>query len=330
VEYETPVEEAIERRRGRPTNPSLKAPESQLSASEQAAIRPGLTASPALRPSAVQGLQRTAGNAAVTALIQRRPAATEQEDEPLAVRDVIGRGGGQPLDPTLKDEMEAQFGQDFSAVRIHAGDTAARSAAELSARAYTAGNEIVLGNESPALESAAGKHVLAHELTHVIQQRQGPVSGTPVGGGISISDPSDVFEQAAEHNAAQLMSAASAPPERTGPTEALESALTGMSLQRQEEEEEEEEAAETPSEQAPAETTAAYQPEAGAEGGEEAVEEAGEAEQEIELAEAGKAEAVEEAAEDEGAELEIEEDEVAQAQAQITSAEEEEEEEVAV
>jgi hypothetical protein len=222
--------------------------------------------------------------------------------------------------------MEAQFGQDFSAVRIHAGDTAARSAAELSARAYTAGNEIVLGGESPALESAAGKHVLAHELTHVVQQRQGPVSGTPIGAGISISDPSDVFEQAAEHNAAQLMSATSAPHERTGPTEALESALTGMSLQRQEEEEEEEEVAETPSGQAPAETTAAYQPEAGEEGGEEA----GEAEQEIELAEAGKAEAVEEAAEDEGGALEIEEDELGQAQAQITSAEEEEEEEVAV
>jgi hypothetical protein len=324
VEYETAVEEAIERRRERPTNPSLKTPESQLSASEQAAIAPGMRASPALRPSTVQGLQQTAGNAAVTAMIQRRLAPTEEEVDASSVRDIVGRGGGQPLDPAVRDQMEAQLGQDFSTVRVHADSPAARSAAELSARAYTVGDEVVLGGDSPALDSAEGQRMLAHELTHVIQQRQGPVPGTLIGGGISISDPSDAFEQAAEVKASQLMSAGTASPHPGGPVEAQEPALASIPLQRQEEEDEEEEGAETPPEQAQAGPTGEYQQEGG--------EEAGEAEQEIETAEAGKAEAVEEGIEEEGAELEIEEDQLNQAQAEIGNAEEEEkeEEEVAV
>jgi hypothetical protein len=251
-------------------------------------------------------------------MIQRRLAPTEEEVDASSVRDIVGRGGGQPLDPALKADMEAQFGQDFSAVRVHADAAAVRSAAELSARAYTVGDEVVLGGESPAINSAEGKRMLAHELTHVIQQRQGPVPGTPVGGGISISDPSDSFEQAAEATAAQLMSARAARPERGGPTEALEEAvMAGLPLQRQEDDEEEEKA-ESPFEQAQGEATAEYQ------------QEAGEAEQAVELAEAGKEEAGAEAAAEEGTELEIEEDQLSQAGAAVEKAEEEEEEEVAV
>jgi hypothetical protein len=244
-------------------------------------------------------------------LIQRQLASAEEQEDLSAVRDIVGRGAGQPLEAALKDEMEAQFGQDFSAVRIHADGPAARSAADLSARAYTVGDEIVLGGESPALDSADGKRMLAHELTHVIQQRHGPVSGTPVGGGISISDPSDAFEQAAEQNASELTSASTAWQQPGAPTEGLEPALAGMALQRQEEEEEEEEETESPPGQAQAETTP----------------EAGEAEQEVEMAEAGQAEAVEESAEDQASELEVEEDQVSQAEAQIANTEEEEEEE---
>jgi hypothetical protein len=266
----------------------------------------------------VRGLQQTAGNAAVTGLIQRRAASNEEEDGASAVRDIVGRGGGQPLDPALKDEMEAELGQDLSAVRLHTDAAAARSAASLSARAYTAGDEVVLGPDAPALDSAEGKQMLTHELTHVIQQRRGPVSGTPIGGGISVSDPSDVFEQAAEANAARVMSPRQTAPAGQGGIEGLEETpVTGMPLQRQLAEEEEEE--DVLQEGAQSETT----------GEEEAAAPELVAEPQGELAEAGQEEGAAQAAEEEAAELEIGEDEVAQAEAEVETVEEEEEQEEA-
>jgi hypothetical protein len=100
--------------------------------------------------------------------------------------------------------MEASFGQDFSRVRIHTGPQAAASARSVQARAYTVGNDIVFGAGGPALDSPAGQRSLAHELAHVVQQRSGPVDGTPGPGGTLISDPSDRFEVQAEQIASQV------------------------------------------------------------------------------------------------------------------------------
>ncbi|NEE20089.1 DUF4157 domain-containing protein, partial [Streptomyces sp. SID7499] len=69
------------------------------------------------------------------------------------------------------------------------------SATEIGARAYTSGNHVVIGT------GGTDKHTLAHELTHVIQQRQGPVAGTDNGTGLKVSEPSDRFEREAEANA---------------------------------------------------------------------------------------------------------------------------------
>ncbi|WP_407698441.1 eCIS core domain-containing protein [Streptomyces cyaneochromogenes] len=110
------------------------------------------------------------------------------------------RAPGQPLDPATRTDMEARLGADFSDVRLHTGPAAQRSAADVGARAYTSGNHIVIGS------GGADRHTLAHELTHVIQQRQGPVAGTDNGSGLSVSDPSDHFERAAEENARRVMS----------------------------------------------------------------------------------------------------------------------------
>jgi hypothetical protein len=77
----------------------------------------------------------------------------------------------QPLPGHLAREMAARFGQDFSRVRVHADGLAVRSADALDARAYTVGERIVLGSESPDLETEDGRRLLAHELTHVVQQR---------------------------------------------------------------------------------------------------------------------------------------------------------------
>ena len=143
----------------------------------------------------VMHLQREAGNSSVGSLLQ---------EEKSPVLDVVGRGGGQALDKDTRAHMEGAMGHDFSDVRVHSGGEAAKSAVSVQASAYTVGNDIVLGN-SIDTGSDAGKRTLAHELTHVVQQRSGAVDGTPQAGGISVSDPSDRFEQAAEANADRVM-----------------------------------------------------------------------------------------------------------------------------
>nr|WP_229929064.1 DUF4157 domain-containing protein [Kitasatospora xanthocidica] len=116
-----------------------------------------------------------------------------------SVHDVL-RGPGRSLDRATRTDMESRLGADFSDVRIHTGGAARATAAEVGARAYTSGNHVVIG------EGGGDAHTLAHELTHVIQQRRGPVSGTDNGNGLKVSDPSDRFEREAEANARAAMS----------------------------------------------------------------------------------------------------------------------------
>ncbi|MFJ9039032.1 DUF4157 domain-containing protein [Streptomyces sp. NPDC102406] len=116
-----------------------------------------------------------------------------------AVHDVLSTAG-RPLDTPLRTEMEARLGADFGDVRLHTDEAARASAAEIGARAYTSGQHVVVGR------NGMDKHTLAHELTHVVQQRQGPVAGSDNGSGLAVSDPSDRFEREAEANAARVMS----------------------------------------------------------------------------------------------------------------------------
>nr|WP_223183872.1 MULTISPECIES: DUF4157 domain-containing protein [unclassified Streptomyces] len=162
-------------------------------------------------------LQRSAGNAAVLAMLQRagHPYAVAQEQhqhnadcghqrperpavQRSAVHDVLS-GSGRPLDTPLRTEMESRLGADFSDVRVHDDGAARASSSEIGARAYTSGSHVVLG------ANGGDKHTLAHELTHVIQQRRGPVAGTDQGDGLQVSDPADRFEREAEANAARVM-----------------------------------------------------------------------------------------------------------------------------
>jgi Domain of unknown function (DUF4157) len=143
-------------------------------------------------------LQRTAGNAAVAQLLQGQRPGEDIDTSP--VLDVVGKGKGRPLDSRLRSDMEALFGQDFSQVRVHTGPQAAASASSVSAEAYTVGDEIVFG------EGRFSRRTLAHELTHVVQQRAGPVSGVDTGRGVAVSEPSDRFEQEAQATAHRVMS----------------------------------------------------------------------------------------------------------------------------
>jgi hypothetical protein len=79
-------------------------------------------------------------------------------------------GQGQPLPPSLCSFYESRFGHDFSQVRLHTGGGAASAARSINARAFTRGRDVVLGAGEYRPDSVAGRHLLAHELTHVIQQ----------------------------------------------------------------------------------------------------------------------------------------------------------------
>nr|WP_093851405.1 DUF4157 domain-containing protein [Streptomyces pini] len=133
-------------------------------------------------------------------MIARRTRATPvpEEQPDTGVHEVLG-SAGKPLAAPVRRDMEARFGTDFSDVRLHTGATAARSARAIGARAYTSGSHVVIG------DGGGDQHTLAHELTHVVQQRQGPVSGTDHGDGLRVSDPSDRFEREAEATAARVL-----------------------------------------------------------------------------------------------------------------------------
>ncbi|PSN10054.1 hypothetical protein C7293_29470 [filamentous cyanobacterium CCT1] len=86
------------------------------------------------------------------------------------VRTAIA-SSGKPLNPKTRSFMESRFGQDFSQIRTHSDAKAAASAQALHASAYTLGQDIVFGAQQYAPETATGRWLLAHELSHVIQQR---------------------------------------------------------------------------------------------------------------------------------------------------------------
>ena len=102
--------------------------------------------------------------------------------------------------------MEARLGHDFSDVRVHDDSRAAESATAVNAHAYTVGSNVVFQRDKYDPSSQEGQTTLAHELTHVVQQRSGPVDGSSAPGGIKVSDPSDRFEREASANAERVMS----------------------------------------------------------------------------------------------------------------------------
>jgi hypothetical protein len=96
-------------------------------------------------------------------------SALGQTEAPRIVHDVL-RSSGQPLHAATRAQMEPRFGQDFSNVQIHTGAQAAESARAVDALAYTVRNHIVFGEGQYAPETSAGSRLLAHELTHTVQQ----------------------------------------------------------------------------------------------------------------------------------------------------------------
>ena len=137
------------------------------------------------------------GSAAARPQVSRKCAACADEEErlqakttgghlaagevPATVHEVL-RSHGQPLDAAARDLFEPRFGHDFARVRIHAGPRAAQSADDVRAEAYTVGQDIVFNTGRYRPQTPEGQRLLAHELTHVIQQ-----SAAPAGAGRRLS-----------------------------------------------------------------------------------------------------------------------------------------------
>jgi hypothetical protein len=189
-----------------------------------------------IRRSPTNGLQRKCAKCqeeeesvrrSADASIARRTGsahASHVAEAPPIVHDAL-RGGGAPLDTTTRAVMEPRFGHDFGAIRVHTDRSAAESARSIDALAYTVGNHIVFGQGRYEPGSSEGRRLLAHELTHTVQQgavtpdslQRTPankvscsgstplnVPGTPA---LSVADPVGVIT-AAEDRANQVLDAA--------------------------------------------------------------------------------------------------------------------------
>jgi hypothetical protein len=118
------------------------------------------------------------------------------------VHEVL-RSPGQPLDAQTRAFMDPRFGHDFSSVRLHTDEKAAESAQAVSALAYTVGHDIVFAAGQYHPNGSAGKSLMAHELTHVVQQEKESGGSTPALAGHDAS-----YEQEADSMSRSIVSGA--------------------------------------------------------------------------------------------------------------------------
>jgi hypothetical protein len=123
--------------------------------------------------------------------VQRREhAASAPLVEPSTAANIQSlRGGGQALPEATRAFFEPRFGADFSEVRIHTGPRAAEAAKSISAKAFTLGHDIAFGKGQYSPQSSEGQKLLAHELTHTIQQTGPGVILSKIGDGHDLTSP---------------------------------------------------------------------------------------------------------------------------------------------
>ncbi len=136
--------------------------------------------------------------------IQRVGAEGGQVPPEVEAAICRARAGGQPLEGALQEQMSASLGHDFSGVRVHTDSEADALNQQLHAKAFTTGSDIFFerGVYDPA--SSGGQELIAHELTHVVQQSSGRVSGGR--SGLTLRPAGDTFEQEADTLARQTTS----------------------------------------------------------------------------------------------------------------------------
>jgi hypothetical protein len=162
----------------------------QMSVAEQASLVKSPRVFSAQRAEAMLELQQTHGNRYVQRLAEEAKQVILDED--IIRRIEAKRGSGQPLEPEVRSQMEGAFGHEFSDVQIHTNASADGLAKDLRAKAFTLGKDVFFREGAYQPNSEAGKGLLAHELTHVVQQESGAE-----GSQISIGQGGDAFEQEA-------------------------------------------------------------------------------------------------------------------------------------
>ena len=149
----------------------------------------------------VERLASSIGNRAFSALAREGsgilPDGRAHPDVEATIAQTRGQGGG--LDSGTRERFAPGLGDSLSDVRVHTDDTADALSRSVSARAFTTGNDVYFarGEYSPGTEQ--GNQLLAHELSHVVQQRGAPTSGPMV-----VSQPGDALEADADAAAHEL------------------------------------------------------------------------------------------------------------------------------
>jgi hypothetical protein len=195
-----------------------RAPQAAKQSSEAAGPRSIQSALPSplsASPLQISQLQRTYGNRAVQRLIQRAQAEKIQREAPVGLEGgaVDGdlqnqinsaRGGGQPVDPQAADQINRSLSADVSHARVHTDAKADKINQSLGAEAATVGNDIFFSAGAYNPGSARGQKLLAHELTHVVQQ--GAAGGGPnkVQTRLTVGRAGDAYEQEAERVAREI------------------------------------------------------------------------------------------------------------------------------
>jgi uncharacterized protein DUF4157 len=143
-------------------------------------------------------LQRQYGNRYVERVLARAKEDANHDSVSPSVERAIQqeRSGGQGLDSGVRRQMEGALGANFSGVRVHADAQADSLSRSLSARAFTTGQDIFFRQGAYQPGTSVGRELIAHELTHVVQQ-----GGDQVRRAMSVSQPSDPHEVEAEHTA---------------------------------------------------------------------------------------------------------------------------------
>jgi hypothetical protein len=154
--------------------------------------------------SALVNLQQQIGNRAVQRLLTQRSGEGPFElDDDTTSQINQQRGGGQELDTSVQTRMGDATGHDFSGVRVHTDPQSHALNEQLGAKAFTTGHDIFFRSGAYNPGSSGGQELLAHELTHVVQQGTGQVSG---GSKMTVNAPGDVYEQEADSVAKSVSS----------------------------------------------------------------------------------------------------------------------------
>lgn len=117
---------------------------------------------------------RSDGEAKATTVVRRADARPASSAPPPTA---ISLSGGSPLPPPVRSFMEPRFGASFGSVRIHTGEATAQQSASLNAHAFTVGEHVFFGRNQFKPDTPSGRELIAHELTHVLQQRGGQSAG---------------------------------------------------------------------------------------------------------------------------------------------------------